>query len=202
LLFKTTYISIIYTLISVASAFSQGGFSAQPEFKLYPFARIVEGYSQAFVADQRQNPSPYWDIGAGFSYEYLTLGLSTRSHFLSASRDEFYHPETENSSEGHTVILVAHVEGKADVQPVKFVASIDLGAIWFREYDFYRRSWSRFVLPIIGLGVDFRVPLKGKIAICTGVQYMAAFEGFQVSAKEYNSVQGTVGLVYDGALLP
>jgi len=190
-------------LAVVSAGFGQlhRGLSADPEFKLYPFVKIVEGYSMPQVDGVLQNPSPYWEVGAGFAYEYLSISLSARSHFLSSTREEFTHPETDYSTEGHTVILVGHFEGKADVRPVRFVAGVDLGVIWFREFDVRRRSWSRSVLPVLGLAVDFRVPIYGKLAINTGAQYMVGFEGFQVSAKEYNSFQPTVGIVYDGALV-
>ncbi|MCK5832226.1 hypothetical protein KAH81_01000 [bacterium] len=195
--------TILFFLAAAVSALTQipRGIVADPEFKIYPFLRVVEGVSLPFVEEAKQNPSPYWDICTGFSYEYLTVGIAARSHFLSSTSDSFYHPETEIFTEGHTAMLVAHVEGKADVRPVRFVANIDIGSIWFREFDFQRYSWSRSVLPVIGLGVDFRIPIVDKISICTGIQYMAAFEGFEVNAKEYNSVQATIGMVYDGAMV-
>jgi len=169
-----------------------------PEVK--PYLRVAEGYSLPFVNDVRQSSSPYWDISGGISYDYLTIALSMRGHFLSSVNDSIDSDEINLSTEGHTVSSVMHVEGKADLEPFRFVASIDLGMIWFHEYDHLRKDWSRSKLPIIGLGLDFRVPVYQKLSVCFGGCYMAAFEGFQVSAKAYNSISGTVGLVYDGGL--
>ncbi|MCD6502502.1 hypothetical protein J7L01_07855 [bacterium] len=178
-----------------------GGVGTKSEPQISPFIRIVEGYSVPFVDDVRQNASPYWDIGAGVSYDYLSITISARSHFLSSFPDSIFDSERELATEGHATMLVGHVEGKANVWPAQFVAGIDLGMIWFHEFDVRRSSWSRSKVPIIGLGIDFRTAVVDKIALCAGVEYMAAFEGFEVSAKAYNSIQATLGFSYDGAFL-
>jgi len=189
---------LIPILVFTSSILGKG---LEPEIPVYPFARVVEGYSLPFVEDVAQKPSTYWDIGAGLSYEYLTIAASVRSHFLASESDTIINEDMELATEGHTVMAVAHIEGKADISSFRFAANIDLGMIWFHEYDHLRYSWSRSKLPIIGLGLDFRVPVGSKIAFCVGGGYMAAFEGFEVNAKAYNSVFGTVGLTYDGGML-
>lgn len=199
MIFKRLYILILISSAIIAQG--RRGVNATPELRIYPFFRVVEGYSLPYVDDVRQNPSPYWDIGAGMGYENFSISASMRGHFLASSADSVFDSETELATEGHTVIFAGHVEGKADVRPVLFVAGIDLGMIWFREYDIQRHSWSRSELPIIGLGIDFRVPISGKIMACAGIEYMAAFEGFEVSAKAYNSIQATLGFAYDGAFI-
>ncbi len=193
-------IFLIALMIIPGLAYSQSDLLAQ-EFPVYPFVRVAEGIAVPFVEGVRQENSPYWDIGAGLSYEYLTVGLSMRSHYLQSLSDTTLTNGLEIESEGHTAIMVGHIEGKADVYSFRFGASIDIGMIWFHEYNHIRRQWNRSKLPIVGLGLDFRVPLAGKVAMNIGGGYMVAFEGFEVDAKEYNSVQGNIGLVYDGGFV-
>lgn len=194
---NTILIGIVFLPLAL---FAQGDL-IRDGVPVYPFFRVVEGISVPFVESVRQEYSPYWDIGAGLSYEYLTVGVSVRSHFLKHESDTTLESGLEIETEGHTAIVVGHVEGKADVYSIRFAASIDLGMIWFHEFDHIRRSWNRSKLPIVGLGLDFRVPIGRKVAINLGGGYMAAFEGFEVDAKAYNSVEGNVGLVYDGGVL-
>lgn len=168
---------------------------------VYPFFKVTEGIAVPFVEGVRQEYSPYWDLSAGLSYEYLTVAVSVRSHFLQSKSDTILENGLEIASEGHTAILGGHVEGKADVYSFRFAASIDIGMIWFHEFNHIQRQWNRSKLPIVGLGLDFRVPLGGKVALNVGGGYMAAFEGFEVDAKAYNSVHGNLGLIYDGGVL-
>jgi hypothetical protein len=180
-------------------------FSAEPttfenEIALKPFLRISEGIAFPNVDEVRQLNSPYWDVTAGLSYEYLTMGASVRSHFLSSKADTAYANGITLKTEGHTVMAMLHVEGKADVRPIRFATNVEVGMIWFHEFDHDVNHWSRSKLPVIGLGGDFRIPFYDKLGIDISGGYMAAFEGFQVDAKAYNSVFVTLGVVYDGGL--
>lgn len=189
----------LFTMLIASGLFGQYDYSGST-LPVHPFVRVSQGIALPFVEGVRQEYSPYWDIGGGLSYEYLTVGISVRGHFLQSKSDTVLTNGLEIASEGHTAIMVGHIEGKADVYNFRFAASIDIGMIWFHEFDHLRRHWSRSKLPIVGLGLDFRVPLSDKMAINLGGGYMAAFEGFEVDAKAYNSVQGNLGLVYDGGV--
>ena len=178
-----------------------GGVGLDSDPPIYPFVRVMEGYCLPFVEDEAQEPSIYWDITAGFSYEFMALGLSVNSHFLTSYRDSVVDPDMQLNTEGYTVAAMAHVEGKADVRPMQFAAGINLGLIWFKEYDHIRSSWTKSRTPVIGLNLDFRIPVAGKLGLNVGGGYMASFEGFEVDAKAYNSIQGTIGLAYDGAII-
>jgi len=193
-------IIVLGMLVLVASVFSQGDLIGQT-VPVYPFVRVSEGLALPFVEGVQQQLSPYWDIGAGLSYENLTVGASIRSHFLASEADTLLDAGIELATEGHTAIFVAHVEGKADIAHLRFAASIDLGLIWFHEFDHIRGSRTHSKLPVVGLGLDFRIPVSGKTALDLGVGYMAAFEGFEVNAKAYNSVHACIGLAYDGGWL-
>jgi hypothetical protein len=190
---------LLSVLVIAGCLYSQYDYSGTT-LPVHPFARVSQGIALPFVEGIRQEYSPYWDIGAGLSYEYLTVGISVRSHFLQTKSDTVLANGLEIASEGHTAVMVGHIEGKADVSKIRFAASIDIGMIWFHEFDHLRRHWSRSKLPIVGLGLDFRVPMCDKLSINLGGGYMAAFEGFEVDAKAYNSVHGNIGLVYDGGV--
>lgn len=167
---------------------------------IYPFFKLSEGYSLPYVEDVRQLPSPCWNITAGFSYEFFTFGMSARSHFLASKIDSAFSGTAPLATEGHTASLVAHIEGKADVQPIRFVTSVDLGMIWFHEYSHAKGVWSRSRLPVVGLGADFRVAVWGNFAVSAGFAYSVAFEGFLIDAKAYNSINALFGVVYDGGM--
>jgi len=189
---KITY--LIIAIVGVCLA--QGS-----DIPVYPFFRVVEGVSLPFVDGIQQETSPHWDLSAGLSYEYLTLGISVRSHFLASEADTPLINYGQFATEGHTVSLVANVEGKADLRKMCFAPYANIGIVWFHELDIVNREWSKYRLPIIGLGLDFRFPLSGKLELCLGGNYMAALEGFEVNAKAYNSINAGIGLAYDGGIL-